>query len=205
MRTQIKICGIKTEEEVQLINHYPVTYIGFIFAKSKRQVTLEKAAYLRAMVRGDIKVIGVFMDQEPAFIQKAIEHCDLDGIQLHGSESNEMIETFDVPVWKSIAIKGPESLPLLQVYSNAEGLLLDTYHQGATGGTGKQFNWDLVKGLKINQQLILAGGLNPDNVAEAIEEVDPDVLDLNSGLETALMKDPDKVEKLFEVLQTIND
>ena len=203
MSTQIKICGIKTEDEVALINRYPVSYMGLIFAKSKRQVSLEKAAYLRAMVRGDIKVVGVFMDQDPAFIQEAIDHCDLDGIQLHGDETNAFIAKFDLPVWKSIAVKGPESLALLKRYSNAQGLLIDTYHQGATGGTGRAFNWDLVKDIEIDQQLILAGGLSPDNVRRAIKVVNPDILDLNSGLEVDLMKDPDKVKQLFEVLNDL--
>ena len=204
MSPMIKICGIKTEEEVQLMNHYPVTYIGFIFAKSKRQLTLEKAAYLRPLVRGDIKVVGVFMNQPLDFIQEAIGHCSLDVVQLHGDETDEMIASLPVPVWKSIAVKGKESLPLLEAYPNAEGLLLDTYHKGATGGTGKQFNWNFVKDLQLSQKLILAGGLNPDNVEEAIKTVKPDILDLNSGLETDLIKDPEKVEQLFTTLKNMS-
>ncbi len=203
MSPTIKICGIKTEEEVQLMNHYPVTYIGFIFAKSKRQLTLEKAAYLRPMVRGDIKVVGVFMNQPIDFIQEAIEHCSLDVVQLHGDETEEMIALLPGPVWKSIAVKGAESLPLLDNYPSAEGLLLDTYHKGATGGTGEKFNWHLIDGLKLTQKLILAGGLTPDNVEEAIKTVHPDILDLNSGLETDLIKDPEKVEQLFMTLKDL--
>lgn len=197
MTPKIKICGIKTEEEVQLINHYPVDYMGFIFAKSKRQVSLEQAAHLRPLIRGDIKVVGVFMNQPIALIKEAIEHCHLDVVQLHGDEEDSVIETLSIPVWKSIAIKGKESLEHLTQYTSAEGLLLDTYHKGASGGTGKQFNWHLIKDLKPSQKLILAGGLNPDNVSEAIQTVHPDVLDFNSGLETDLMKDPKKVAQLF--------
>lgn len=200
MIPEIKICGIKTEEEVQLMNHFPVTYIGFIFAKSKRQLTLEKAAYLRPLVRGDIKVVGVFMNQDLEFIKEAIEHCSLDVVQLHGGETDDMFDVLPKPVWKSIPVKGEESLELLKQYPSAKGLLLDTYHKGATGGTGKQFNWNLVNNLDLDQTLILAGGLNPDNILEAIETVKPDVVDLNSGLETDLIKDPEKVERLFDVL-----
>lgn len=200
MKPMIKICGIKNQEEVQLMNQYPVTYIGFIFAKSKRQITIEEGIKLRAKVRPDIQVVGVFMNQSKEFIIKAIQQCQLDVVQLHGDENNAMIASLPIPVWKSIAIKGEESLCLLKNYPNAKGLLLDTYHKGASGGTGKQFNWDLVTGLHLSQQLILAGGLNPDNIEKAIHTVHPDILDLNSGLETDLIKDPGKVAQLFKQL-----
>lgn len=200
MKPMIKICGIKNQEEVQLMNQYPVTYIGFIFAKSKRQITIEEGIKLRAKVRPDILVVGVFMNQSKEFIIKAIQQCQLDVVQLHGDENNAMIASLPIPVWKSIAIKGEESLCLLKNYPNAKGLLLDTYHKGASGGTGKQFNWDLVTGLHLSQQLILAGGLNPDNIEKAIHTVHPDILDLNSGLETDLIKDPGKVAQLFKQL-----
>ena len=205
MKAAIKICGIKTEEEVALINAYPVTYIGLIFAKSKRQVSIDKATHLRQLVRKDIQVVGVFMDQSVDYILEAIETCGLDRVQLHGQEDETVIAQMPVPVWKSIAVKGEESLSLLEAYPGAEGLLLDTFHKGASGGTGKAFNWDLVKDLNLDHKLILAGGLTPDNVLAAIETVNPDVLDLNSGLETDLMKDPDKVEHLFEVLNSVEE
>lgn len=198
--TEIKICGIKTEEEVHLINGYPLHYIGFIFAKSKRQVSIEQAKALRKLVREDIQVVGVFMDQPVDFILEAIEKCGLNKVQLHGSEDELIIEKMPVPVWKSIGVKGEDSMTLLEDYPSAEGLLLDTYHKGATGGTGKVFNWDLVKDLKLKQKFILAGGLSPENALKAIETVGPNVLDLNSGLETDLMKDPVKVAALFDVL-----
>lgn len=201
MKALIKVCGIKNQEEVALMNQYPVTYLGFIFAKSKRQVTIEEAAVLRSLVRDNIQVVGVFMNQPLEFVEQAIDRCGLDLVQLHGDESDQMIAQCSVPVWKSIGVKGEESLALLDDYPSAQGLLLDTYHKGATGGTGKQFNWDLVKDLNLSQKLILAGGLSPDNVIEAIQVVGPDVLDLNSGLETNLIKDPVKVAQVFKVLQ----
>lgn len=201
MKALIKVCGIKNQEEVALMNQYPVTYLGFIFAKSKRQVTIEEAAVLRSLVRDKIQVVGVFMNQPLEFVEQAIDRCGLDLVQLHGDESDQMIAQCSVPVWKSIGVKGEESLALLDDYPSAQGLLLDTYHKGATGGTGKQFNWDLVKDLNLSQKLILAGGLSPDNVIEAIQVVGPDVLDLNSGLETNLIKDPVKVAQVFKVLQ----
>lgn len=201
MTSAIKICGIKTAEEVTLVTHYPITHIGFIFAPSKRQITTEQARRLRGMVREGVQVVGVFMNQPVDYILRAIEDCGLNVVQLHGNETDEMIRQLPVPVWKSIAIKDEASLKRLKDYPSAEGLLLDTYHKGSSGGTGKVFNWALVKDLKLPQKFILAGGLTPDNVTEAMKTVAPDVLDLNSGLETDLIKDPAKVAALFAALK----
>ena len=205
MSQQIKICGIKSEAEVIMLNHYPVTYIGLIFAKSKRQVTLDQAAKLRSLIRGDIKVVGVFMNQDMEFVQEAIDHCHLDVVQLHGDETNEDIQSLKTTVWKSISVEDVKSLSKINQYPDASGILLDTYYKGASGGTGVTFNWDLVKDLQLkNRTFILAGGLTPDNVVEAIRVVDPDILDLNSGLEVALMKTEDKVQALFNHLKEVS-
>ncbi len=203
MTSAIKICGIKTPEEIALINEYPVTYIGFIFAKSKRQVTVDKARVLRRLVRKNILVVGVFMDQPVDYILDAVKTCGLDLVQLHGSETDEVIQQIPVPVWKSLAIKDGKSVEDIGHYPSANGLLLDTYHQGATGGTGKTFNWDLIKDITFQQTLILAGGLTPDNVVEAMNTVKPDIVDLNSGLETDLIKDPVKVKALFKAVGAV--
>lgn len=201
MKQAIKICGIKKESEVVLINHYPLSYAGLIFAESKRQVNLVEGARLRSLIRGDIKVVGVFMNQDMEFVKEAIDHCHLDYVQLHGDETNEDIKELPVPVWKSISISDEKSLERLKDYPDAEGILLDTFHKGASGGTGVTFNWDLVKDLDLDQTFILAGGLSPDNVIDAIETVKPDILDLNSGLEVELIKNEDKVKALFEQLK----
>ncbi len=201
MKQAIKICGIKKESEVVLINHYPLSYAGLIFAESKRQVNLVEGARLRSLIRGDIKVVGVFMNQDMEFVKEAIDHCHLDYVQLHGDETNEDIKELPVPVWKSISISDEKSLEGLKDYPDAEGILLDTFHKGASGGTGVTFNWDLVKDLDLDQTFILAGGLSPDNVVDAIETVKPDILDLNSGLEVELIKNEDKVKALFEQLK----
>lgn len=200
----IKVCGIKTEEEVGLMNGVPVSYIGFIFAKSKRQLTIEKATKLRPLVREGLKVVGVFMDNDLSLIKEAITECGLNVVQLHGGESNDLIaelKSMGVEVWKSIGIKDASSLAAIDDYPAADGVLLDTYHKGATGGTGHVFNWDLVKDLQLEGKLILAGGLTADNAVEAFETVKPDILDLNSGLEVDLIKDEDKVGTLFERLR----
>lgn len=210
----IKICGIKTEEEIRLINKYKVSYIGFIFAKSKRQLKVDQAIMLRDMVRADIKVVAVFLDNDMDFILEVVKKCCINVIQLHGNEDDYMIKALksnleevnvEIKIWKSMAIKDADSLLRIRDYPSADGLLLDTYYKGQVGGTGHVFNWDLIKELDYEGTLILAGGLTPDNVVKAYTAVNPDILDLNSGLEVALVKDASKVNSLFNKLKEVYD
>lgn len=200
MRPKIKICGIKTKEEVMMLNNYPVDYLGFIFAKSKRQVTLNQAMMLRKLVRSDIKVVGVFVDEAPQKINQIADTCRLDIVQLHGHEDDVYCSQMKVPKWKSIGVKDASSLQQIGAYHQIDGILLDTYQKGVSGGTGKTFRWDLVKGLAKQHFVILAGGLNPDNITSAIKAVKPHVLDVNSGVETNLIKDEQKIRALFHAI-----
>jgi phosphoribosylanthranilate isomerase len=126
-------------------------------------------------------------------------------VQLHGKETNDEILKMPIEVWKSIPIENKNSLLQIKAYPDCDGVLLDTYYKGATGGTGKSFNHQWVKEYgAISQKLILAGGLSPNNVLSVLDNIIPDVLDFNSGLETNLMKDPLKVEKLFVKLVKVS-
>lgn len=204
-KIKIKVCGIRKEEEIQLLNKYPVSYIGFIFAKSKRQLTLEQGKVLRKLVRDDIEVVGVFMNNELGFIKEAIRICDLDIVQLHGEETDEIIQKINIPVWKSIAVKDKASLYNINMYPSSEGILLDTYHKGMTGGTGHSFDWSYLKAIDRKKKLILAGGLSPENIVKAWQEVKPDILDVNSGLEENNQKDSDKIALLFKRIKEIEN
>ncbi len=197
----IKICGIKREDEVAALNDFPVSYAGFIFAESRRKVTIERAKELRAMLREDIKAIGVFVDADMAFVKKAIAEVPLDGVQLHGQESPEYCSAFDVEVWKCFGVSGAIDMEMLERYQSCDGILLDTSHKGQSGGTSMAFDWNAAEGLSKKYRIILAGGLNPDNVSEAIRQVEPAAVDLNSGLETEGFKSRDKVAALFQRLK----
>lgn len=216
MNTKIKICGIKTKEEIEIINRYPVHYIGFIFAKSKRQINIEKAKQLRELVREDIHVVGVFVNQSEAFIKQAIDVANLQVIQLHGDlDSDKQIAEKALAwkvastcslkeVWKSILVKNKDSLKEInQIKSYVDRVLLDAYAKGAKGGTGQTFQWDLLDMIDSKHDIILAGGLNPKNIAQAIQEVNPYMLDLNSGLETELIKDEEKITQAFKAINNI--
>lgn len=203
METKIKICGIKRADEVAVINDFPISYAGFIFAKSKRQVTADQCNELVLTLRNDIKKVGVFVDEDINKVLEIVKTCHLDVVQLHGNESVDYIKKIPVPVWKTIQVKDEASLVRIGTYKDdVEGILFETYHEKLKGGTGKTFDWHLLDEVDRSEgyQMILAGGINPGNAKEAIEIVKPSVLDVNSGLEEEGFKTRNKVEELFKEL-----
>ncbi len=138
-----------------------------------------------------------FVNEDSHRINQIADACRLDIVQLHGNEDDDFCKKIILPRWKSIGVKDPSSLEQISSYRHIDGIILDTYHKGVSGGTGKTFRWDLVKDISKEQFLILAGGLNPDNIIAAMTEVNPHVLDVNSGVETHLIKDEYKVKALF--------
>ncbi|WP_153064141.1 phosphoribosylanthranilate isomerase [Vallitalea guaymasensis] len=204
MIPNIKICGIKNIKEIEIINKYPVNYIGFIFADSKRQVTEDVVIEYRKRIRKDIKVVGVFVNENVENVNKLVHSCRLDIVQLHGNESNGYCKKILCKVWKSIVVSDESSLKIIDAYKNVDGILLDTYHNGKSGGTGKVFSWNLVKNISKSNQIVLAGGLTPDNVVRAINTVKPQIIDVNSGVETNLNKDENKIRELFVELYKLN-
>lgn len=197
MIPEIKICGIKNINEIDIINKYPVNYIGFIFAPSKRQVTKETVIKLRNNIRKDIKVVGVFVNEEVDIVNEIASLCRIDIIQLHGNEDMNYCKKINTSVWKSISVKNKQSLEEVAVFKDIDGILLDTYYKGETGGTGKIFNWNYVENISINNKIVLAGGLTPNNIIKAIDTVKPQIVDINSGVETNLIKDEKKIRDLF--------
>jgi phosphoribosylanthranilate isomerase len=212
-KPKVKICGIKNEAEVNIINQFPVNYIGFIFAKSKRQIDIKSAISLKAALKPGIKTVGVFVDEPVDYIIKALKDCGLSSVQLHGNETEDLEKTkflchyrekegLTFEIFKSISVKDKNSLHIIPIFAEyVDYILLDAYSNGQTGGTGKIFNWDLVGDLSKSYPIILAGGLNPDNIIEAIRRVSPYMIDVNSGVETSLMKDEEKIKKLFIALK----
>lgn len=198
MKAKIKICGLKTLDDIALINKFPISYAGFIFAEgSKRQISIEQAKKMRKALRKDIKAVGVFTNTDVETINKIVKTVGLDIVQLHSDESNEDCKNINTSVWKMISVKDESSLKQIEQFQDADGILLDTYHKELLGGTGESFCWDLVKGISKQRFLILAGGLNPQNIIEAERIVQPQVLDINSGVETEGKKDRKKLEELF--------
>lgn len=201
MPTLVKICGIKTDDEVGIINDYPIQFAGFIFAPSRRQVSKETAITLRKKLRKDIKVVGVFVNETKEMIDELIACVPLDVIQLHGNETPAFCASFSVPVWKSLSIDETGTIENISGYRDCDAILLDTRHQGQSGGTGMTFDWKVARHLSEEYRIVLAGGLKADNVIEGIEALHPWAVDLNSGLETEGYKDREKVAAVFQRLK----
>jgi phosphoribosylanthranilate isomerase len=182
---KIKICGITTIEEIKIINKFKIDYIGFVFARSKRQVDKEYVKEMINNLRKNIKTVGVFVNEKINIVNEISDYLDLDIVQLHGNETVDYIEKINRKVWKGISLKNYNLLDLLNDYTSVEGILIDAN----IPGSGKSFNWKVLENIKFNNKFILAGGLNVENIEEAIKKLNPDVVDISTGLEKNGKKD----------------
>lgn len=192
---KIKICGLTRDKDLLFLKGLGVDFAGFIFVPgTPRFLDLEKAKKLTRLVPVGIRRVGVFMDEDPAVVRKTAEACGLDILQFHGGESPEYCDQFGLPYFKVIKIVGEIDPELLTGY-RPEAFLLDTFTEQAVGGTGKTFDWTVASGMvESGIPIILAGGLNPENVSRAVKEVKPWGIDVSSGVESAPgIKDHDKM------------
>lgn len=200
----VKICGITSRNGAALAAASLADAIGLMFYEpSPRNVSLGSAENIAAAVPASIQKVGVFVNAGPEFVREAIDRCGLDVVQFHGDESPEYCAQFAVKVWKAFRIRNEESLNALQPYET-DAWLLDSYVKGQPGGTGEKFNWDLAVAAKeLGRPILLAGGLTPANVADAVRRVRPFGLDVSSGVESAPgRKEPDKVHDFIFAAKT---
>ena len=199
-----KICGITNLSDAQAAAVHGASAIGFIFyEKSSRVISIEDAKFISGHLSNDISKVGVFVNHDKAFIEEAIRSVSLNIIQLHGDETPGFCNQFDVPVFKAVRIKNEASLSVMDQY-NVAGFLLDTFSNKQYGGTGETFDWSILNE-QIDTPIILSGGLNPDNILDAIDSVNPAAIDVNSGVELSPgKKDHQKINLLFENLKNTN-
>ena len=188
--TKVKICGLSTVEAVETAVLAGADYIGFVFAESKRQVSLEQARELAKLVTGKTKIVGVFVSPSLEDLEQAIGQVSLDMVQIHGTFDEALIPLISVPVIRAIQLSDQEA----QVSSQADYLLFDA----PVAGSGQTFDWDLLKDQKIQQDFFIAGGLTVDNVRQARETFQPYALDVSSGVETDGRKDIEKIKAFIE-------
>ncbi|WP_350018569.1 phosphoribosylanthranilate isomerase [Streptococcus australis] len=188
--TKVKICGLSTVEAVETAVLAGADYIGFVFAESKRQVSLEQAHELAKLVTGKTKIVGVFVSPSLEELEQAISQVPLDIVQIHGTFDEALIPKTSVPVIRAIQLSAQEA----QVSSQADYLLFDA----PVAGSGQTFDWDLLKDQKIRQDFFIAGGLTVDNVRQARETFQPYALDVSSGVETDGHKDIEKIKAFIE-------
>ena len=199
---EIKICGIRREEDVEIVNRYKPDYIGFIFAPTRRYVSPETAKRLAELLDGDTKTVGVFVNEEPDTVRDIAGTVGLDVIQLHGDEDSEYIKRLgtDREIWKAVRVKDGGEIPDTE---GADKILLDKYSEKEMGGTGETFNWSNVGETKIPKPLILAGGLSKENVAEGIRIFNPVCVDVSSAVETDGVKDEIKIKEFTETVRKL--
>ena len=208
-RTRIKMCGVTNFDDAMEGVRAGVDALGFIFVeKSPRNVEPELVRELVAQLPPFVDCVGVFVDRQREEVEEIVEYCALSYAQLHGSEDPKFCERlvrFSSPcqVVKAFRV-GPESRAEdFRLYEPVvRGYLLDTYVKGVAGGTGLTFDWSLIAGLDLKQPLILAGGLDPDNVGPAIGALQPFAVDVNSGVEIEPgIKDHDKIHAFVSAVR----
>jgi phosphoribosylanthranilate isomerase len=190
--TKIKICGLFRRRDADYINQALPDYAGFIFYdKSRRYVTPIQADFLRKKINPAIKTVGVFVNEDLNQIKYLYENKTIDIVQLHGKEDETYIKELrallpNAEIWKAFLIRSAKDL-MEAKESSADMVLLDNGY-----GTGECFDWSLI-GDDFSRPLILAGGLTPDNIPEAIAKFHPYAVDISSGVETDQVKNKDKI------------
>jgi len=205
MMVRIKICGITNLEDALLAAEQGADALGFIFyAKSPRKVDPEIAREIIAQLPPFVAAVGVFVDEAAGVVRDLAAQVGLDWVQLHGQESPEYCRSLGSKVIKAFRVQDAESLPPLAAYRDAaHALLLDTYKRGQVGGTGEVFDWRLAREARKYGRIILAGGLTPENVAQAIAAAWPAAVDAASGTEAAPgRKDPEKLRRFFAEIKS---
>jgi phosphoribosylanthranilate isomerase len=192
--TRVKICGIRSREEAVVAYEAGAWAIGEVFAPSRRQVDVKQAAFINRDLPADLLKVGVFVNEPLDSLQSIIAGCGLDMVQLHGEEPPSYMDEIKVPVVKAFKLDRPVDPRYIKRW-RAEAYLFDT----ATPGGGQVFNWHWLKELRHWPNIILAGGLGPDNVSQAIKNLRPMAVDVSSGVEfSGGGKDPHKIYEFFK-------
>ena len=186
MSVRVKICGITSTDDARAAVGAGADALGFMFYEpSPRCITPGRAAAIIAELPAHVAKVGVFVDADEAAVRATAATAGLDTLQFHGNESPGYCARFELRTIKAFRVKDSESLDQLPDYET-DAWLLDSYVKGMPGGTGERFNWDLaVEAERLGRPILLAGGLTPDNAAEAVGQVAPFGLDVSSGVESA--------------------
>lgn len=203
IRVRSKICGITRVEDALAAVEAGADAIGLVFyAKSPRVVDIEQAKVIVAALPPFVTSVGLFVDMPRETLQALLREVPLDLLQFHGDESPADCEGFARPYIKALRVRADQDVArMMAPYSGACGILLDTFVEGVPGGTGAAFDWSLVP-REAGKPIILAGGLTPDNVAQAIAQVRPYAVDVSGGVEAAKgIKDAGKVKAFLQAVQ----
>jgi phosphoribosylanthranilate isomerase len=185
LMVKVKVCGIKEIEDARVAADAGADAIGLIFAESPRRVSVEEAREIASILPDGVLKVGVFVDAGPQEVLRISREVGLDYAQLHGNETPETVTVLQeagVKVMKALRVRDEYSLAAIEG-CGADLVLLDAWSERARGGTGERFDWQLAKSLKGHGNIVVSGGLTPDNVREAIEYFEPYGVDASSSLE----------------------
>ena len=205
MSTRVKICGITSVADGLMAAEAGADMIGLMFyEQSPRYITLAQAVEISRALSPHVMRVGVFVNPSEDQVMRAISECQLGLLQFHGDEPSMFCTQFGVMSMKAIRVRDASSIEQLAHYQT-EAFLLDAHSKSGLGGTGEKFNWDLAKAAeKYGKPLFLAGGLTPENVAEAVRIVRPFAVDVSSGVESAPgKKDPAKVAAFIKAAKSV--
>ena len=188
--TKVKICGLSTKGAVETAVSAGADYIGFIFAPSKRQVTVEQAIELAEIIPSHIQKVGVFVSPSRTELLEAVDKVGLDFVQVHGQVVEKLFENLPCGSIQAVQVDGNGHVP----NSQADYLLFDA----PVAGSGQTFDWEQLDTTELSQPFFIAGGLNEDNVEEAIQHFTPFAVDVSSGVETDGQKDHEKIRRFIE-------
>lgn len=180
----VKVCGITREKDALTAAESGFDAVGFIFAPSPRRVTPERAREISRSLPSPILRVGVFVDRDASEIRDLMEYCGLDLVQLHGEESPKEVSSFGARAIKTLRPGGPGDLEAMAAYEGVFALLLEPRHPRLKGGTGRTCDWDLAAAACRRRRVILAGGLSPANLREAVRRTLPFGVDVCSGVES---------------------
>lgn len=201
MSVAVKVCGITRLEDARAALACGAQALGFVFyPPSGRYVTVEQAAAIVRELPPYVVTVGVFVNESAAHMNAVCAEARLDRVQLHGEEPHETLAALDRPGYRAFRVRGAADREAVEAAPDAT-LLLDTFRAGEYGGTGRTFDWEWARGLGRRRRIVLAGGLTPDNVREAVRTVQPAAVDVSSAVEAAPgRKDPEKLAAFFAAL-----
>ena len=199
--TKIKICGLTRTEDIEMVNEFLPDYIGFVFAKSRRQVSAEQAKELKNKLRPAIKAVGVFVNEKPENIAEIANQGIIDLIQIHGDEDAaycaQLRKLTQAPIIKVVRVEREDDFAGIEEF-DCDYYLFDTLSSKEYGGTGKAFDHSLLYNKEIKKPFFVAGGLNQDNVAAVIAAIKPFGVDTSGGVETDGSKDVNKIKEFIK-------
>ncbi len=203
---RVKMCGFTNTEDVLKAAHGGAWAVGFVFSKkSPRYVSPSKVKKIVDSLPPFVTPVGVFVDLREGGVRDICRFTGIRTLQFHGNETPAYCKRFkDYKVIKAFRVNEAFNVETLKSYDNVNAFLFDTYVEGVEGGTGKTFNWNILKNIKISKPYILSGGLNAENIKQAVLELNPFAVDVSSGIERKPgIKDHNLIKEFLEVSKTL--